>query len=227
MENAESLLFVESDTHLPMTEYKKKFKITQVKFALSETQRKELLATAKANNYKHYLMILTQLHCGLRVGELVHLTIENVNFASQYIFVKSRMEDEWVDAWHPKTESSNRIIPITTEICELLREYIGTRTHGYVFHSNKIRNGIYTRFSKNSIIYFINKYAKACPSLGRTIGSHSLRRTYASYLCNAHIPVGKISQLLGHTSIMTTMKYLYSFSDLDFTEVRSVLERMV
>lgn len=216
-----------TDYKTPIQEYRKKFKITKVKFALSETQRKELLEKAKSRNHKHYIMIYTQLHTGLRVSEVVHLLIQYVNFNEKYIMIKGRRNLDGIDDWHPKTPSSNRIVPITDEIIQLLKEYIGDRTEGYLFLSNKIRYGSKSRYSRNSVISFINLYAKQCKSLGKTIGSHSLRRTYASYIANKNIPIGKLSQLLGHTSIKTTMEYLYSFVDMDFTDVRSVLDTMV
>jgi integrase len=136
--------------------------------------------------------------------------------------IELREGNRYVGKFSTKTKSSNRIIPITKELHRILKEEIYLRKHGYVFVSQK--GG---KYSVRSIIRIVNKYAKMVSSLERTIGSHALRTTYASYLLSNGVKIGKISKLLGHASVKTTMLYLYDIVDKsDFDEIRDTISEM-
>ena len=132
-----------------------------------------------------------------------------------------------MESFKTKTLSSNRIIPITNSLAKVLKSYLGNKKNGYVFESNKKGSIL-----KNSVIGFVNKFANLCNSLPvgqngkKNIGTHILRRTYASYLINNGITIDKIAGLLGHKSIQTTMKYLFEITSMDFDDVRDVLKKM-
>jgi integrase len=203
-------------------ELKEKYQIKKVKFALSNDQREELLDLSNKTNPKHYLTIKTQLETGMRVNELCNLAIDQVNFTECILHVQTRNATRYVKEFKTKTKSSNRIIPITKELSRLLKSEIKKRATGYIFESQK--KG---KFSKTSLIRIVNHYAKLCKSIGKNIGSHTLRRTYASYLLSKGVKIGDISKILGHASIKTTMIYLYDIVDLSsFDEVRKIVQGM-
>ncbi|MHA1733567.1 MAG: tyrosine-type recombinase/integrase [Promethearchaeota archaeon] len=198
-------------------------RVRRLKFALSQKQRDELVERARRNP-KHYAIIRSQLETGLRVGELANLTVPQVNLSGEpLIRVVARESDRYHAAWAPKTAAGNRRIPINASIRDLLAAQIGRRNVGYVFVSNK--GG---KYNEKSLIRMINKYAIECESIGHNIGSHALRRTYASVLNNEpETTIGDISRLLGHESVRTTMAYLYTIDDpLAFDRVRQATARM-
>lgn len=200
------------------------FKIKRFKFALSKRQREELLSVAGSNSGLHKLMINTQLLTGIRVGELVNLPIDNVRFNEKIMLVNAHEQDDRVTRWKPKTEAGSRIIPLENSLVSDLRGYIRSekRKMGYFFISQKG-----SAFRRQSVIAFINKYAREAKSIGHDIGSHALRRTFASYLLDMNTPIGKISKLLGHASIEITMKYLFQIDALDgYDEIRKSLSKM-
>lgn len=201
------------------------YKIKRWKFALNATQRKELIDVAIKSNPHHGLMIKTQLMTGIRVGEMADLLVSNINFDAGYVSVETHEEDDEIDKWQPKTQSSVRTIPLEPALGREIHRYLDERTKKsmYIFIGRTS-----TKFSSISIINFINKYAKLCSSIGRTIGSHSLRRTYASFLVKNGIPIGTISSHLGHSSIRTTMRYLFELADFDdFGKTNAVLSKMI
>jgi integrase len=204
------------------SEYKDTYVIKRILTPLSEIQRKELLELSEKTNYKHYLMIRTQLELGLRVNELINLSINQINFHTNMVLIQSRKAINGVGGFKTKTLSSNRELPLPKELSKLLKAYIGNRKSGYVFESRKDSK----LFLKNTVIGFINAYCKACPSIGRNMGSHALRRTYASFLLQNKIPINEISKLLGHSSIRTTMLYLFELEPINYDNVRKVLSRM-
>lgn len=73
-------------------------------------------------------MFLPLAGYGLRVGELTHLLVENVDFDAGVLHIRSKPEL----CWRIKTRD-RRDLPLTGLIADLLRELIGTRTAGFVF----------------------------------------------------------------------------------------------
>lgn len=190
----------------------KKYKIKKFRFALSFKQIKELLETASSYSRTHELIIDMQWSTGLRVGELVHLRFQDLNLTSNTITINTHIEDEYTDTWYPKTSSGRRIITMPETLVRKLKGYSKDekRKRGYFFISHKG-----SLFREESVIGFINKYACSTSSIGHNIGSHTLRRTYASYLAHLNKPIGEISYALGHKSIEITMKYLYKIESAE------------
>ena len=200
------------------------FKIKKFRFALSKKQRMDLLTVAGSHSRLHELMINTQLLTGTRVGELVNLPIDDIHFNEKLLIINAHKADKRITRWKPKTEAGKRLIPIEDSLLKDLSGYIKgeKRKLGYFFVSQKG-----SAFKKQSVIAFINKYARETKSIGHDIGSHALRRTYASYLLDENTPIGKISKLLGHASIEITMKYLFQIDVLDgYEEIRKKLSKM-
>lgn len=197
------------------------YRIERLKFALNPTQRKDLLTVATRQNRRHYRIIKVLMEAGIRVGEIVNLTIPQANLVSGEIRIEAREKTRWEEAWQPKTKSGNRRIPIHEGLADLLAEDVGKRNRGYIFESQK--GGHY---EKSSIIRFVNRYAKLAPSIGHTIGAHALRRTYASQLLNQGASIGDISKLLGHSSIRTTMIYLFKIDAVDYDKIREITRNM-
>ncbi len=65
---------------------------------------------------------------GMRPGELGHLLIEDLDFATCWLRVCNKTEL----GWQIKTRNERRI-PLIPELCELLRGVVGTRRTGLVF----------------------------------------------------------------------------------------------
>jgi integrase len=204
-------------------EYGSQFKLKKVKFALSRVQRDELKATALKTNYRHYLAIRTQLELGLRINELVNLTCNSVNFEMLIVTIESTHGDRYKKAFKTKSLAGNRIIPLEEKLAEELRGFIGSRKNSYIFESNKGK----TRYTTSSVIRFVNKYAMMSKSIGIKIGTHSLRRTFASQMAKKNIPIGKLAKMLGHKDIRTTYRYLYEIDDLEgYDDVRKAIKSM-
>lgn len=72
----------------------------------------------------HFVLAKT----GMRPGELVHLSIEDVDLQSSVLHVRNKPEL----AWQTKTRSE-RSIPIIPELASVLRSLIGSRKTGPVF----------------------------------------------------------------------------------------------
>ena len=73
---------------------------------------------------------------GLRVGELTHLLVEDVDFKNGFFQIRSKPE-LW---WYVKT-SRDRKLPILNGTGEMLRELIGKRKAGFVFLEREYASG--------------------------------------------------------------------------------------
>lgn len=196
-------------------------------FALTDDQRKELLDFAKENNFKHYLMIRLMLETGLRVAELANLTIPELDFKHNRIFLSAKEGSKYYLSFKTKTESSQRIIIVEPDLMKELRSFVGARKVGYVFETQVKNEQNKGRFNKRSIINMINEYAVQCKSIRRPIGAHCLRRTFASYLAQNQINIGIIQKQMGHSSIATTLRYLHSiYSEKEVEAARKILRKM-
>jgi len=70
---------------------------------------------------------------GLRIGELVHLLIEDVDLAGGWLHVRNKVEL----GWRIKT-GQERVVPLLPEAVEVVRRVIGTRLRGPVFLREKL-----------------------------------------------------------------------------------------
>ena len=201
-----------------------KYKIKRFRFALSKRQRDDLIKSAARDSPKHALIIETQLRTGMRIGELANLRIPDVHVGEQSIYIQHHEQDEYCDAWDPKTEGGIRIIPMDDDLVDAMRTFLRNekRTRGYLFASQKSAH-----FKERSLINMINELARSTPSIGHNIGSHALRRTYASHLINQGVPIGTISRALGHKSITITMRYLFQIESPENHDlIRNAMKKM-
>lgn len=144
-------------------------------------------------------MILMACRTGMRQGELKGLQWSAVDWENRMVIVKNSYCDREKAIGPPK---SNRIrsIPIDVDVFEML--YRRRRTTGHVFTNV---NG--QAFNHSSLSYHLEK---VCREAGlRRISWHVLRHTFASHLAMKGVPLNVVQTLLGHSTIVMTMRYAH------------------
>ena len=68
---------------------------------------------------------------------------------------------------------------------------------------------------------------RSCAGIRSDVTSYSIRHSFANLLKDQHVPIEKISELLGHCSIRTTQIYLRSFSLGELSKVAESCFRKV
>lgn len=147
-------------------------------------------------------MILIALATGMRYGEILGLSWDDIDFENQTISV-SRVFD--YHATHefkrPKTTSSVRTISIDSETLALIRQYkIGAQMKhpDYLFIDNL--GGYPWNSSCNRTL------KNACKDAGiKTVLFHALRHTHCSILLYKGFDIQYVSKRLGHAN--TTIIY--------------------
>ena len=166
--------------------------ITQLSHALEEPARTVVI-----------LGVLT----GLRIGELIGLQVEDVDFANAILHIRRAICRGEIDS--PKTPASERRIPLPDPLLNLLRHYLSNRRveSSWLFPTT-------TGTFHNDRNLFVRQVQPVYKRLGIPHFSwHSLRHTFSTYQGNQGVPVPVLQSLLGHTTAKTTMLYTHPLID--------------
>src|SRR5262249_17604732 len=144
-------------------------------------------------------MILMALRTGMRQGEFKGLQWSSIDWNNRVVVVKHSRCDREKTIGAPK---SNRIrsIPLGPDVYEIL--YTRKRSTGYV-----LTNAKGGPLNHSWLTYYLDKVCKKA-SL-RRITWHVLRHTFASQLAMKGVPLNTVQTLLGHSSIIMTMRYAH------------------
>lgn len=181
----------------------------------SAEQVRKLLLFAKENDSHIYIFLLLALYTGLRKGGLLALTWDDVDYDKKLLRVnKSRTGSRkaiTAQITTPKTESSNRKIPLNDTVLEALKaekkrqnEHAEILGNGYdKSHSFIVRTVLGKPYVNLSAINrVVNRLTENAGLPHCTI--HGFRHSVASILDDNGVPIQDISVLLGHESVQTT-----------------------
>jgi integrase len=145
-------------------------------------------------------MVLLALRTGMRQGELRGLQWPSIDWHNQSIAVRHSQCDRSKSLVSPKS-NRERHIPLDVDVRNLLYQH--KKDSGYVF-LNPLKNIPYTSNRLVAALQILCKKAGI-----RKIGWHVLRHTFATQLTLGGTPVPIVKELLGHSSITTTMRYAH------------------
>ena len=135
--------------------------------------------------------------CGLRISELVGLTVENTNLDSRTVKVLGKGGKE-------------RLLPLGRQCVEALKTYLNARMDktqksgtDQLFLNHR-GAGITVR----GVRKVVDKYIKQGNFAGG-VSPHSIRHSFATHLLEGGADLRSIQELLGHSSLSTTQKYTH------------------
>lgn len=149
--------------------------------------------------------ILICLYTGLRIGELLELTWDDIDFEKGILRISRTVyrEKDETGTWKlfvdtPKTTASERIVPLPEYIIDLLKEdYKCSRTQ-FVVENKKNE-----RMSIRSYQYL---FAKLTEKAGvRKLNFHALRHTFATRAIECGIDVKTVAEIMGHRNASITL----------------------
>ena len=167
-------------------------------------------------NYKkkNYIGIVICLYTGIRLGELLALTWDDIDFNSNLLTINKTSYSAKVDGKtqiivdKPKTKKSNRVIPLPNQLVKLLKIIKKESNSKYVIttrNSGMVGNRSYQRTFK----FILKKVNVPYRNF------HSLRHTFATNAIELGMDVKTLAEILGHTNAMITLNR-YSHSLLNY-----------
>jgi len=144
-------------------------------------------------------LILIAIRTGMRQGELKGLQWSSIDWDNRVVIVRHSRCDREKALGAPKSNRT-RSIPLDREVYEVLRRR--KQSTGYVFE-NKYDRPLHHSW----LTYYLDKL---CEQSGlRRITWHTLRHTFATHLVMKGVPLNTVQELLGHSTIMMTMRYAH------------------
>ncbi len=148
----------------------------------------------------YHLLLVT----GMRIGELMALRFEDIDFDAREIHVSRTVVGRTGDKTNePKTKAGNRYIPILYDktldrIRSLRQDGNLTRLTGLLFHTRSGSTLNYNNIRRDWI--------KICQEADIKLKHiHAFRHTFATTILAKGVPVLEVSRILGHSNATTTL----------------------
>jgi integrase/recombinase XerD len=131
--------------------------------------------------------------CGLRIGEVVHLRLGDIDSARMVVQVRCAKGRK------------DRLLPLSAGLLALLRTYWRQhRPRDWLFpgrHQGQHRN-------IGSVQRLFRRALRAC-GITKKASMHTLRHSYATHLLEAGTDLFTLQKLLGHNQLSTTLRYTH------------------
>jgi integrase/recombinase XerD len=145
-------------------------------------------------NPKHKMIVSLFYGTGLRMNELRHLHLNNIDSKNYQIKVCVGKG------------SKQRFTILPKHLLEPLRDYYRQyKPQVYLFEGKTPAKPMHER----SIQHFIQQYISKIGCHGQDYSAHTLRHSFATHLLEAGTNLHTIKELLGHSSLSTTLIYLH------------------
>ena len=160
-------------------------------------------------NRKHRVLLETTYGGGLRVGEVVHLKLTDIESDRGTIRVDQG-----------KGDKDHRTI-LSGHLLDELREYWKVRKPPeWLFPGNNLHRPM-SRSAAQQIYY----KAKKAAGIRRGHGIHTLRHSFATHALEDGVDSTVVQSMLGHAYVSTTARYLH-ISQLHLAKIKSPLDTL-
>jgi integrase len=165
-----------------------------------EKQIEAMKKILKAGNLRDYCMFVLGINCGLRIGDLLSLTVSDV------LDEKGKVKGRIVVREQKTSKAKN--FPIGDTSKKALNEYLKTRKDlapdQALFPSRK---GGGRAISRVQAYRILNKAARAV-GIQDEIGTHTLRKTFGYWAYRQCKDITLIQKLLNHSAPSVTLSYI-------------------
>lgn len=155
------------------------------------------IALVTVFDYRDKAMLELMYGTGLRVSELVSLTVYDVDFYNAFLRIKGK-------------GSKERIVPINNASLKYLKLYLDKRS---LLLKKKTSDELFLNARGEGISrqgFFKNlKKILAEKGMPTNISPHSLRHSFATHLIENGADLRSVQTMLGHSDITTTKIYTY------------------
>ena len=191
-----------------MTEIPRLKRTKKLPVVLSRNEIKQLLAVT--SNLKFKTMFMTAYAGGLRVSEIAHLKIADIDSENMQILIcqgKGNLD---------------RYTLLSKANLEVLRQYWKQyRPEGWLFPGKIPGEPLRTRAIQDAFLKMRNK-----AGINKKATMHSLRHSFATHLLENGTDIVRIQRLMGHANINTTLLYL-QVAKVRLLQVKSPMDALL
>jgi integrase len=144
---------------------------------------------------------------GLRAGQILALTLDDLDFNHKTIRVNKSLDDATREVRQPKTPNSIAMLPMTMALEGKLREYIQGHwkpNPAQILFPN--RKGTRPRSRDNVVKVGLKPVLKELGIPSQNTGLHAFRHGLATELAEAAVPLIVLQNHLRHADVKTTLK---------------------
>jgi integrase/recombinase XerC len=160
------------------------------------------------------LAILETLYAtGVRVDELVHLRLHDLDLQARHIKIRGKGKKErMVILGEPAAKALKHYLSRRDELTNQDRQHQSSNLSAVQAEAPEV-NMVFLNYkgqplTDRSVRRIVKKYATK-GQLDHQISPHSFRHAFASHLLNAGADLRVIQELLGHESLSTTQRYTH------------------
>jgi site-specific recombinase XerD len=140
-------------------------------------------------------MVVLLLSTGIRRSEAVGITLDDLDLENRQLLINGK-------------GSKQRVVPLNDSAIEAVRQYLPHRPetrsrHLFVSHEGK-------PLACRAVNRMVARAIRKAGLEGHGITPHKLRHTFATHLIRNGVDVRTVQELLGHSDLETTAKYLHS-----------------
>lgn len=153
-------------------------------------------------DYRNKAMLELMYSSGLRVSELLNLTLTDIDFENNLVKVFGK-------------GSKERIIPIGDYATNALYKYVNEYRMSLIKFPTDVLflNNHGKKMSRSGFFKIIEKIAND-KGIEKEISPHTLRHSFATHMLECGADLRSIQELLGHENMSTTSIYTHVRSDL-------------
>ncbi len=158
------------------------------------TKEEMLLLFSKLSKKRNKLMIMLMYSAGLRVNELVHLKMKDLQLDKNYGWVRNGKGGK------------DRLFIIAQSI---KKDLLGWIKENNLLENDWLFKGRGKKHITTRTIQEIIKNLRKKAKISKNVHPHTLRHSFATHLIENNYAITEIQPLLGHSSPNTTMVYVH------------------
>lgn len=206
--------------------------------AISRKDQRKFLSFVEQDKHfsRYYDGIFILFNTGLRISEFVGLTIKDIDLDGKKLTIDHQLQRtghmEYVIE-EPKTESGNRVIPISDEVCAAFKRIITNRPkpkvepmiggHSGFLYLDKNGKPMVALHWEKYFQHIREKYNSIYKVPIPKITPHVCRHTYCSNMAHSGMSPKTLQYLMGHADISVTLN---TYTHTSFEVAKEELKKM-